>query len=171
MLRLVIVAIAIAGVAGCRSVTVESYGADIARGADGLPLLNAAGEIQRIDRGWVVSYWQHWMTTDVDALNAYIKPGDISFGLGNLSTRPSEELNKLVDTSLKGAALLASRVGAAIATAGGSVAGETACAAVRDVVARYVGKGGDPASAQIDCSGGQCTISDGKISESCCIVP
>ena len=77
------------------------------------------------------------------------------------------ELNKLVETSLKGAAELAAKVGAAIATSGGSVAGDAAYTALRNAISKYISKGGDASKAKITCENGNCTISDGTVTETC----
>ena len=91
-------------------------------------------------------------------------------GLGTMNgykAEPSEELNKLVETSLKGAAELAAKVGAAIATSGGSVAGDAAYTALRNAISKYISKGGDASKAKITCENGNCTISDGTVTETC----
>lgn len=156
-----------AAAAGCRAVTVENYGEEIARAADGKPVTLADGKIQTVKKGWRVRHNQHWMATDVDTMEAHIKPEDISFQMGKVSSKPSEELAKLVDASLKGAAELAAKVGAAIATSGGSVAGEAAAGALKNAISNFVSKGGDASNATVECKDGSCTITDGTITETC----
>lgn len=154
---------------GCRAVSVNNYGEEVAKDAEGKPVTLADGRIQTIKKGWRVHHNQHWMVTDVDSIQAHVneQTGDIDFAMGKLHAEPSQELTKLVDTSLKGAAELAAKVGAAIASSGGSVAGEAAYAALRNAIAKYVSKGGDVANATVTCTDGSCTISDGTVSEVC----
>jgi len=152
---------------GCRAVTVENYGEEIARDAENRPVTLADGKIQTVKKGWKVHHNQHWMATEVDTMEAHIKPEDISFQMGKVNSKPSEELTKLVDVSLKGAAELAAKVGAAIATSGGSVAGEAAAAALKNAIAKYISKGGDVEKTTVTCADGSCTITDGTVTEVC----
>ena len=154
-------------IAGCRAVTVRNYGEEVAKDAEGKPVTLADGRIQTIKKGWKVHHNQHWMVTTADSINATVKPEEITFAMNGLNSQPSEELNKLVDTSLKGAAELAAKVGAAIASSGGSVAGDAAYSALKSAIAKYVTKGGDVEKAEITCKDGSCTISDGTVTETC----
>ena len=79
----------------------------------------------------------------------------------------SAELNKLIETSFKGAAELAAQVGAAIATYGASTAGQAGVSALATTIKKYLSKGGKVDSAVISCEGGNCTITDGTVSETC----
>ena len=157
---------------GCRVVEVENRGEGVLVGADGAPVL-VDGKLVRYSKGWNVYHNQHWMATEADTLEASIRSNEISFALGKLNTKPSEELAKLVDVSLKGATELAAKVGAAIATSGGSVAGDAAKAAITKAVAKFIGKGGDASKATVTCNGKDCTISDGTVEEVCedCALP
>lgn len=166
-LMLPFVALFVAILAGCRAVTVENYGEEIARDADGKPVTLSDGQIQTVKKGWKVHHNQHWMTTTADSIHAEVKPQEIAFDLNNLNTKPSEELTKLVDTSLKGASELAAKVGAAIATSGGSVAGDAATAAIKTAIQNYLAKGGSADAATVTCADGSCTITDGTVSETC----
>ena len=87
---------------GCRVVEVENRGEGVLVGADGAPVL-VDGKLVRYSKGWNVYHNQHWMATEADTLEASIRSNEISFALGKLNTKPSEELAKLVDVSLKGA--------------------------------------------------------------------
>ena len=157
-------ALAFAG--GCRVVEVENRGEGFLTDKDGQPVL-VNGQPVRYAKGWNVYHNQHWMVTEADNLEAHIKPEDISFSMAKLNTKPSEELGKVIDTSLKGAAELAAKVGAAIATSGGSVAGEAAASGLRSLVEKYITKGGSVENAKVTCEGGSCTITDGTVTETC----
>lgn len=164
---MVVAALAALGLAaGCRVVEVENRGEGIVLDKEGAPVL-VDGKIVKYSKGWNVYHNQHWMATEADSMEAHIKPEDISFSMNKLSTAPSEELNKLVDTSLKGAAELAAKVGAAIATSGGSVAGEAGYEALKTAISNYISKGGDTAKATVESKDGSVTITDGNVSETC----
>ena len=158
-----IMAAALAGlatVAGCRVVEVENRGEEIARDADGKPVTLQDGTIQTVKRGWSVYHNQHWMVTEADSLTAHVEAGKIDFALNGLNTRPDgTNLNALVVGSLEGAANLAAKVGAAVATSGGSTGAEAVAAWVKS----FVEAGGDPAKATVSCANGSCTITDGAV--------
>lgn len=158
-------AIALA-MAGCRVVEVENRGDGFLTDKDGQPVL-VNGQPVKYSKGWNIYHNQHWMATEVDNMEAHVKPEDISFSMNKLTAKPSEELRLLVDTSLKGAAELASKIGAAIATSGGSVAGDAAYSAIKSAVSSYISKGGSVENATVTCEGGNCTITDGTVTETC----
>ena len=135
--------------AGCRYVRVTNNGAG---------------------KGWEVKYNSHWLDTKTDSLEAEIQTnGTIRVALGGLNTGPSPELAHFMDVTLAGAANLATKVGAAIATCGGSASAD----AVAGMVKSFVARGGDAAKATVTCADGNCTITDGTVSETCvgCVVP
>ena len=149
MKNIIIIGLAAAALAGCRSVTVKNYGQEV---------VDVNGKQTVISKGWYVSHWQHWMITKADNISASIKPEEITFGLAGLDEKSDGDgLSKVVTASLSGAAELASKIGAAIATAGG-----TACAdSISGLVAKFVKAGGDTAKASVSCKDGSCTITDG----------
>lgn len=169
MMLAAIAAMAICG--GCRVVEVENRGDGFLTDKDGQPVL-VNGQPVKYSKGWNIYHNQHWMATEVDNMEAHIKPEDISFSMNKLTAKPSEELRLLVDTSLKGAAELAAKIGAAIATSGGSVAGDAAVSAIKSAVSSYISKGGSVENATVTCEGSNCTITDGTVTETCtdCIV-
>lgn len=158
-----IMAAALAGlatVAGCRVVEVENRGEEIARDAEGKPVTLQDGTIQTVKRGWSVYHNQHWMVTEADSLTAHVEAGKIDFSLNGLNSRPDgTNLNALVVGSLEGSANLAAKVGAAIATSGGSTGAEAVAAWVQS----FISAGGDPAKATVSCADGSCTITDGAV--------
>lgn len=164
---IIIAAFAACALCGCRVVEVENKGEEIARDAEGKPVLTKDGTIQTVKKGWSVYHNQHWMWTQLDTMSAQVKPDDIQFAMGNLNSQPSSNLVALVDVSFKGACELTARIGAAIATSGGSVAGEAGAAAISSLVSKFVGKGGDTSAAKITCADGSCTLTDGTVTETC----
>ena len=149
MKNIIVIGLAAAALAGCRSVTVKNYGQEV---------VDVNGKQTVISKGWYVSHWQHWMITRADNISASIKPEEITFGLTGLDEKSDGDgLAKVVTASLSGAAELATKIGAAIATAGG-----TACAdSISGLVAKFVKAGGDTAKASVSCKDGSCTITDG----------
>jgi hypothetical protein len=158
---------AIAAVTGCTSTSAEWGGERVVFGADGAPLVDKDGVVQKVKEPVRLSSWRHWIDTHVDTANLGVEPEKISFSMNGYKAEPSEELNKLVETSLKGAAELAAKVGAAIASSGGSVAGEAAYTALRNAISKYISKGGSAENATVTCKDGNCTISDGTVTETC----
>ena len=149
MKNIIVIGLAAAALAGCRSVTVKNYGQEV---------VDVNGKQTVISKGWYVSHWQHWMITRADNISASIKPEETTFGLAGLDEKSDGDgLSKVVSASLSGAAELATKIGAAIATAGG-----TACAdSISGLVAKFVKAGGDTAKASVACKDGSCTITDG----------
>ena len=158
MKNIIVIGLTAAALAGCRSVTVKNYGQEV---------VDVNGKQTVISKGWYVSHWQHWMITKADNISASIKPEEITFGLTGLDEKSDGDgLAKVVTASLSGAAELATKIGAAIATAGG-----TACEdSISGLVAKFVKAGGDTAKASVSCKDGSCTITDGSTTctgESC----
>ncbi len=158
---------AIAAVTGCTSTSAEWGGERVVLGADGAPLVDKDGVVQKVKEPVRLSSLRHWTDSIIGTTSLGIKKDEIDFQMQNYSSKPSEELAKVIDVSLKGAAELASKVGAAIATSGGSVAGEAGYSLLRNAISKYITKGGDVEKAKITCEGGNCTISDGTVTETC----
>ena len=135
---------------GCRAVTVENYGEEIARDAESKPVTLADGRIQTVKKGWRVHHNQHWMTTRADAITASVKPEEIAFALNGLNTQPSEELNKLVGTSLDGLTkLVVACADAYTKIAGGGAQADVALASAKKVLEYFSSKGGDLTKATV----------------------
>ena len=145
--------------AGCRVVEVENKGEEVARDGDGQPVLLKDGSIQTVKKGWSVYHNQHWMWTKADSITASVKKDEINFAMNGLNTAPSSNLVALVDTSFTGAATLATKVGAAIATSGGTTAADV----VAGWVSKFIAAGGNADKATVSCKDGSCTITDGSV--------
>lgn len=155
--------------AGCRAVTVENYGEEIARDADEKPVTLADGRIQTVKKGWRVHHNQHWMNTKADSIEAHIKPEDIAFAMNGLNTQPSEELNKLVGTSLDGLTkLVVACADAYTKIAGGGAQTDTALAVGKKVLEYFSSKGGDLSKATVTTTAdNKLQVSDGSTCVSC----
>ena len=153
---------------GCTALKVTDYGHEVVRDSDGKPLVDKDGKVQTVHKGQRWHYNKNMVDQSLDDLEFTRKQGDvIGLKLRNYKDAVSPELNKVIETSFKGAAELAAKVGAAIATSGGSVAGEAAYSALRSAIAKYISKGGSAEKAKITCEGGNCTITDGTVTETC----
>lgn len=125
-------------------------------------VLDKADKPVILDGGWEVDYFQHWMWTKLDTLNATAGTG-VTLSLNGYESGVDSNLVALVRTSFDGAALLAAKIGAAIATSGGSAAADGVAALVR----KFVSSGGDVSKATVSCANGACTVTDGTVCESC----
>ena len=171
MRKIMIAAMFAACAAGCRVVEVENFGEEVAMDADGKPVILADGRIQTIKKGWSVYHNQHWMITEADQMNATIRPDAIEFSLNGFNSKPDgENLNALVKNVLDGVANLAAKIGAAVATSGGSAGAD----AVAAMVGEFVSKGGDldkatvtVADGNIVCTDGTCIVSGACADGSC----
>ena len=155
---------------GCRAVTVENYGEEIARDADEKPVTLADGRIQTVKKGWRVHHNQHWMTTRADSITASVKPEEIAFALNGLNTQPSEELNKLVGTSLDGLTkLVVACADAYTKIAGGGAQADVALSSAKKVLEYFAAKGGDASKATVtvDEAAKLLKVSDGSTCVSC----
>ncbi len=152
---------------GCTSTYARWGGERVITDAEGRPLVNKAGDVQKVKEPVELSSWRHWTDSLIGTAALGIRKDEIDFSMQNYSSKPSEELAKTIDVSLKGAAELAAKVGAAIATSGGSVAGEAAYAKLRAAIAKFVQKGGKTSKATVTCQGGNCTFTDGTVTETC----
>lgn len=159
----------IAALCGCRAVTVENFGEEVARDADDKPVTLADGRIQTVKKGWRVHHNQHWMNTAADSINAAVKPEEISFAMNGLNTKPSEELAKLVDVSLEGMTKLVVAVGEAYTKiAGGGAQADTALNVAAKVANYFKDKGGDVTKASVTTTAdNKVQVSDGSTCVEC----
>ena len=167
MMMIALAACAVA-ITGCVAVEVEDYGDDVVRNAAGDPVCDTNGTVQTVHKGQRWHYNKNMVEQTAEEVDFTRKPGDdINLVVRNYRDVVSAELNKVVDTSFKGAAELAAKIGAAIATSGGSVAGDAAYSALSETIKKYLSKGGSAEKATITCEDGSCTISDGTVTETC----
>lgn len=165
---LLIVGAAIAGalIGGCKSIEVNKRPQTALTWTDtnGVVrlVLDNANKPVILDGGWEVDYFQHWMWTKLDTLNATAGTG-VTLSLNGYESGVDSNLVALVRTSFDGAALLAAKIGAAIATSGGSAAADGVAALVR----KFVSNGGNVSKATVSCANGACTVTDGTVCESC----
>ena len=153
---------------GCVSMEVEDYGYDVVKDAAGNPVCDTNGVVQTVYKGQKWDFNKNMVDQAYDDVDFKRMTGnEIALRISNYKDQVSPELNKVVETSFKGAAELAAKIGAAIATSGGSVAGEAGASLLKKAIANYLSKGGSAEKAKITCEGGNCTISDGTVTEVC----
>ena len=157
--------------AGCKSVTVTRHPATLAKiaTADGGEKVatDSKGAPIVLDGGWEVEYFQHGNWQKFDAMSATAGAG-VSFSLnGYEGGTDYSNLAKLVEVSFAGAAELTAKIGAAIATSGGSIAAEGGAKALAAAISKFIKNGGDASKATVTCANGNCTITDGTVSEVC----
>ena len=157
-----------AATTGCVALEVEDYGDAVVKDASGNPVCDTNGVVQTVHKGQRWHYNKNMVEQSYESMDFRRRPGDdIEIRIANYRDQVSAELNKVVDTSFKGAAELAAKIGAAIATSGGSVAGEAAYSALSKTIKNYLSKGGSAEKATIECKDGSCTITDGTVTETC----
>lgn len=172
-LMMLMLAACAAAITGCVAIEVEDYGDEVVKDSAGNPVCASNGVVQTVHKGQRWHYNKNMVEQSYDEIDFKRKPGDdIEFKIANYKDLVSAELNKVVETSFKGAAELAAKIGAAIATSGGSVAGEAAYSALSQSIKSYLSKGGDVEKATVECKDGSCTITDGTVTEVCedCVV-
>jgi len=174
MKRLMMIALAACAAAmmttttGCVALEVEDYGDEVVKDSVGNPVCDTNGVVQTVHKGQRWHYNKNMVEQSYESVDFRRRPGDdIEIRIANYRDQVSAELNKVVDTSFKGAAELAAKIGAAIATSGGSVAGEAAYSALSQSIKSYLSKGGSAEKATVECKDGSCTISDGTVTETC----
>lgn len=162
--------VAMVMLAGCKSIEVERKAQTLATWTDtnGVvhAICDAKGRPVLLDGGWTVEYFQSWNWQRFDALSATAGTG-VSLTLNGYQSGADSNLVVLVRTSFEGVATLTAKIGAAIATSGGSVAGEAGYTLLKNAISKFVAKGGSAENATVTCKDGSCTISDGAVSETC----
>lgn len=119
MNKLMIVAAcaAVAMFGGCRSIEIENKGEG---------------------KGWSVDVFSHWMNSEADNIAASISPdGTVTFNMNGMKSNPSEEFNKMMNTTFTGFASLA-RLAAAMYSPGAASIPLTTDAADPEAVAKLV---------------------------------
>ncbi len=165
-------AVAALALAGCKSITVDRRGYELAKDRDGNVLCDTNGVPVLIDLGWEFTYLQHWQLVKFDDMSAGIRPGEITVSIGGYYSAADSNLVALVDVSLRGTAELAAKIGIAIATCGGSAAAEGGAAAIVSIAktayAKFKAKGGNEAKAVVtSAADGTVTVTDGTVGVQC----
>ena len=159
---------------GCTSTTIEWGGQNAVRDADGHVLTDPSGKPYYEKPQNYYHQNKHWTDEKVQDLRvAANADGSYEATLGHYdSVVNASNLVALVREGLSGSAELAGRIGAAIATSGGSVAAEGGAGAIvalaKQAYSSFKSGGGDESKAVVSTSAnGTVSVSDGKVCTTC----
>lgn len=129
---------------------------------DGVPYIRG---YQVLSGGWEATARSPlWADEAIKGLAIGVAPdGTVKFAIDDYARDLSDNAVTLTHNLLADFATLAEKAAAAYATAGASVA----AAGVKRAIAAYILKGGDAAKAKVTCANGNCTFSDGVVTETC----
>lgn len=170
-LTMIAVLAAVAAVAGCKSIEVRRHAQKTPTYTDTNGVVRAvcdtAGKPVLLDGGWEVDYFQHWMWTKLDSLNATAGK-DVVLQLNGYESGADSNLVALVDVSFAGGAKLATAIGDAwVKIAGGGAQADAALSSVKKIYSYFTGKGGDASKATVTTEGDKIKVSDGSVCISC----
>lgn len=150
---MIIAAVAAIAVAGCKSIKFSK--------TERTPYVVGTNVVAVTERAVEGSYYAYGLENNLEGLEVSAAPTNgIRVAINRVSYDMSKQHAEIVDKSLSGAAELAGKIGAAIATAGGSASAD----AIASMVKKFVSAGGDASNATVKCTDGSCTISDGSVS-------
>lgn len=89
--------------------------------------------------------------------------GAVTLALADYSRDMSTNAVVMTHELLTGSALLAEKVAAAITSCGGT----TAAGALEQTIAKFIARGGSATKASVTCKDGNCTVTDGTVTETC----
>ena len=119
MKKLMMIALAAcaAAMTGCRSIEIENKGEG---------------------KGWSVDVFSHWMNSEADSIAASIAPdGTVTFNMNGMKSTPSEEVNKMMGTTMQSFTAMA-RLAASMYSPGAASIPLTPEAADPEAVAKLV---------------------------------
>ena len=104
------------------------------------------------------TYYAYGIENSVEGLEVSASPTNgIAVKINKVDYDVSAKHEAIIKAALDGAATLAAKIGASVATAGGS-----ACAdSISGLIAKFISAGGDASKASVSCKDGSCTITDG----------
>ena len=135
---------------GCKSIKFEKV--------EKTPMLSGTNVVAVQEREMRGTYYAYGIENSVEGLEVSASPTNgISVKINKVDYDVSAKHEAIIKASLDGAATLAAKIGAAVATAGGS-----ACAdSISGLIAKFISAGGDASKASVSCKDGSCTITDG----------
>lgn len=149
----------LAFMAGCQTViTAEKYPEQV------VPL--GEGKYMIASGGWSASARSPlWATESLRGLDIGVNTNSsVYLKLDTYNRDLSTNTVVLTEKALDSAANLAAKIGAAIATGGGSTSAEVVSSAAKALYDKYIAAGGNPDNATVTCKDGVCTVSDGSAS-------
>lgn len=91
MMMIALAACAAAMVTGCASTTAKWGGEEVVRNADGLPLVDKDGKVQKVKQPVELSAWRHWFDSEVAKAKLGVKADEIDFDLNGYNGDTSEQ--------------------------------------------------------------------------------
>ena len=91
LMMVVLAAGAAALVTGCASTTAKWGGEEVVRNADGLPLVDKDGKVQKVKQPVELSAWRHWFDSEVAKAKLGVKNDEIDFDLNGYNGDTSEQ--------------------------------------------------------------------------------
>lgn len=148
----IIAAIAATAITGCKSIKFEKI-----EHTPNVIGTNVVATTVKEVRG---EYYAYGIENNLEGLEISATPTNgVAVKIERVSYDMSKQHAEIVDKSLSGAANLAAKIGAAIATSGAAPSAD----AIAALVKKFTAAGGNPDKATVECAGGSCTISDGNI--------
>lgn len=109
-----------------------------------------------------------WATEELKGLNIGVATnGTVTMSLDAYSRDLSTNAVTMAHNLVTDFATLAEKIAAAYATCGATVVADGAKTALEKAIASYITKGGSAANACVTCKDGNCTITDGVVTEVC----
>lgn len=106
-----------------------------------------------------------WATESLKGLDIGVATNSsVHLKLDTYSRDLSTNAVVLTETTLEGAANLAAKIGAAIATSGTSAGADAVTAAAKSLYEKFTAAGGNVENATVSCTNGVCTVTDGSVS-------
>lgn len=174
MKKLIIVAALAAVVAGCQTrITAEKHPEQL------LPIqtvveVNGSQQVITTDAvrasgGWYATARSPlWATEELRGLSIGVHTnGSVTLGLDAYQRDLSTNAVTLAHNLVTDFAELAEKAAAAYATCGASLAASSGKKALQKAIASYILKGGSSGNATVTCENGNCTFSDGTVTETC----
>lgn len=109
-----------------------------------------------------------WATEELRGLSIGVQTnGSVTLGLDAYQRDLSTNAVTLAHNLVTDFAELAEKAAAAYATCGATLAAASGKKALQKAMASYILKGGKAGNAQVTCENGNCTFSDGNVTETC----
>lgn len=138
-------------IAGCKSIKFAK--------TERTPYVVGTNVVAVTERAVEGSYYAYGLENNLEGLEVSASPTNgIAVKINRVSYDMSKQHAYIVDKSLSGAAELAGKIGAAIATAGGSATGDV----IAGYVKQFIDKGGDISKATVTVSDDKVTCTDGS---------
>lgn len=166
-MKKLIIAMSVAALCGCQTRITATKHPETAvpvysAAKDGEPFVSG---YQVLSGGWEATARSPlWADEAIKGLNIGVATnGTVTLRIDDYARDLSDNAVTMAHNLVTDFALLAEKAAAAYATAGASVA----AAGVKKAIAAYILKGGNAAKTAVTCENGNCTFTDGVVTETC----